>query len=140
MFQFADNSKIGMFLVMAGLASYSTGVIFLFDRGLMLLGNICFLFGISLLIGVMGALSFFTKRGKFKASVFFFSGLFLIVLRLAFIGGLLQLWGLFSLFYSFLPHLFEWILSIPGIGPFLKHNRLFNLLMSSLDNRKKANI
>jgi len=65
MFTFADNSKIGIFLVIAGLAFYMTGILFLFDRSFLLLGNLCFLTGIILLIGVIGALSFFTKRGKF---------------------------------------------------------------------------
>lgn len=140
MLNITDNSKIGIFLVLAGLASYFTGILFLFDRSLLLLGNICFFVGLNLLVGLLGTMSFFTKRGKFKGSCVFFIGFFVIVIKFAFIGALMQLYGLFILFYSFLPHLFEWIVSVPVIGPFLKHNRIFNYLMNSVDNRKKANI
>ena len=140
MFNITDNSKIGIFMVMAGLSSYSVGLLFFFDRSLLLLGNILFLVGIRMLIGFMGSVSFFVKRGKLKGSLFYFFGLFVIIIKFAFIGAILQLYGIFILFYSFFPHLFEWVLSVPLIGPFLKHNRFFNYLMNSIDNRKKANI
>lgn len=140
MFQIANGNKIGIFLLLAGLSSYSLGIILIFDRGLLLIGNICYIGGLISMIGTTGTVSFFTKRNKLRPSMFFFGGFFVLVMKMAFIGALLQIYGLFGHFYSFLPHLFEWFLSIPGIGPFLKHNRFFNMLMNTVDNRKKANI
>lgn len=140
MFSINDNNKIGIILVMAGISAYFLGLIFFFDRSLLLIGNLCFLIGIATLIGFFGAISFFTKKGKMKASLFFFLGFFVIIIRFSIIGCILQIYGLLSLFRSFIPHLFEWIMSVPGIGPALKHNRFFNKLYRFLDDRAKPKI
>lgn len=89
MFGFSDNNKIGFFLVIAGVTSYLFGIILLFDRSLLLLGNICFIFGLITLLGVLGTISFFTKKGKAKSAMFFFIGFFLLIIKFGLIGGIL---------------------------------------------------
>lgn len=89
MFGFSDNNKIGLFLVLAGVSAYSFGVILLFDRSLLLLGNLCFIMGLISLVGVFGTVSFFTKKGKAKAAMFFFLGFFVLILKFSMIGGAL---------------------------------------------------
>lgn len=89
MFGFSDNNKIGFFLVFAGVSAYLFGIIFLFDRSLLLLGNVCFIMGLISLLGVIGTVSFFTKKGKAKAALFFFLGFFVLILKFGLIGGLL---------------------------------------------------
>lgn len=119
MFSFTDNNKIGLFLVLAGISAYIFGIILFFDRSLLLLGNVCFLMGLISLVGIFGTVSFFTKKGKLKASMIFFVGFFVLIIKFAIIGGLLQIYGLIGMFQSFFPHIFEWMMSLPGIGPFL---------------------
>ena len=89
MFGFSDNNKIGLFLVLAGVSAYSFGVILFFDRSLLLLGNLCFIMGLISLVGVLGTVSFFTKKGKARAALFFFLGFFVLILKFAMIGGIL---------------------------------------------------
>lgn len=88
MFGFTDNNKIGLFLVLAGVSTYLFGIILIFDRSLLLLGNLCFLMGLISLIGVFGTISFFTRKGKAKSAMIFFIGFFLLVLKFGIIGGL----------------------------------------------------
>lgn len=122
---FNDNNKIGMFLVLSGVCSYFLGLILLFDRSLLLIGNICFVIGIFVLVGLWGGFTFFTSRGKLIGSFYFLIGFLVIMMKWSFIGGLIQLFGLYVMFKSFLPFLFEYLMSLPIIGPFLsKLNRI----------------
>ena len=88
MFNFSDSNKIGIMLVIAGIVLYMMGLMFFFDRSLLLLGNILFLSGITTLVGVVGAMSFFTKRGKLRGSLFFFFGFFVLVMGFSILGSL----------------------------------------------------
>ena len=116
---FSDNNKIGMFLVTAGVCSFMTGIFFFFERSLLLLGDICFIVGICILLGVKGSLGFFMKKSKLIPSMIYLFGFFFLVMRWAFVGAIVQLYALFSMFKSFLPFIFEYLMSLPVIGPFL---------------------
>lgn len=89
MFDISENSKLGFFLVLAGISSYCLAIILLFDRSLLMIANICFLFGMGLLIGLMGMIKFFLSPRKIKASFIFFLGFLIILLKFALIGGIL---------------------------------------------------
>ena len=115
----SDNNKIGMFLVTAGMCCYTTGLFFFFERALLLLGSICFITGIFTLLGLAGSIKFFTKKGKLAATLIYMLGFVMLVMRWAFFGAVVQLYGLFCLFRSFLPYVFEYLMSVPVIGPFL---------------------
>jgi len=116
---FSDNNKIGMFLVLAGVCSYFLGCLMLFDRSLLLLGNLCFVAGIFVLTGAYSGVLFFTGKGKLVGSLYFLAGFIIIIARWSFVGGLVQLFGLYGMFKSFLPFLFDYLMSVPVIGPFL---------------------
>jgi hypothetical protein len=59
-------------------------------------------------------------EGKIKGSIVFFLGFCLVLfVRLTFIGFLLQLWGLFLLFKSFLPFIYDSASKLPVIGKYL---------------------
>ena len=116
---FSDSNKIGMFLVLTGLSSYLLGLLLLFDRSLLLIGNLCFIVGIFVLVGLLGGLTFFTSKGKLAGSVYFFIGFTAITFKWAFVGALVQLIGLYGMFRSFLPFLFEYLMGVPVLGPFL---------------------
>lgn len=116
---FSDNNKIGMFLVMSGVCSYFLGLLFFFDRSLLLLGNLCFVVGIFVLIGLYSGFMFFTNKNKILGTIYFMIGFLVIIMKWPFIGSLVQLFGLYNMFKSFLPFLFDYLVSVPVIGPFL---------------------
>ena len=70
----SENSKVGIGLVITGITLYVMGFVFLCDRTLLLLGNLCFLSGLFSLIGFIGTFSFFLKKGKAFGSLIFFIG------------------------------------------------------------------
>ena len=89
MFNVSDNGKIGIFLVLLGISCFFFGVLMLFDRSLLMIGNLCFIIGLILLIGLIGTIKFFTKKSKRKPSGIFLSGFILILFKLSLIGGIL---------------------------------------------------
>ena len=102
------------------MAFYLLGIIFLFDRAILIIANILFIIGMVQMIGFGGTVAFFTKPRNIKKSVVFFIGLFIMaVLRWAFVGAIVQLYSLFLLFKGFMPILWEWIFNIPGVGPWV---------------------
>ncbi len=89
--------------------------------------------GLYFMVGFLGTIKFFILKkyqnwnmfiyyfalGKIKGTCFYFVGFVVIlVFKFTLIGFLLQLYGLFSLFKSFFPLLFESLCSIPIIGPY----------------------
>ncbi len=119
MFNYSDTNKIGLGLVFVGVVCYLFALLLFFDRSLSIMANLCFIAGIYCLIGLTQTIGFFTKKGKMKGSLFYFMGFFVIVFGIAIVGIPLQLYGLFLMFRSFLPYLFEWTMSMPVLGPAL---------------------
>ncbi|KEP61236.1 UNVERIFIED_CONTAM: Got1 family protein [Hammondia hammondi] len=120
-----DNQKIGVAFCCLGLCLGGVGIFLFLDRALLTLGNVAFLFGLVLLLGVRKTLAFFFLRPeKRRASLTFITGVVLIALGYSLFGLPLQLYGLFQLFSSFLPQVLSaarlspigsWILQLPGI-------------------------
>lgn len=124
--------EIGMGFLMASVAMFMLGILFLFDRALIVLGNLSFMVGLVMLIGAKSTLGFFIKKGeaqfnaigKLKGSALFFSGfLVILLLRWTLVGFLLQLYGLFLLFKSFLPFVYDSATKMPVIGRYLSIER-----------------
>ena len=133
MITFSDTNKIGFGLLSISCVCYASAIIFLFDRSLALLANITFFVGLYFLIGLLKMISFFCDKQKLKGSMFFFGGFLVIFIHLSLIGICLQLIGLFLIFKSFFPFLFEWMMSLPGIGTWLSWvNREQSTLWKSL--------
>ncbi|CAD8149431.1 unnamed protein product [Paramecium octaurelia] len=101
------------------------GIMFFLDRALIVMGNLSFLIGLCLLIGIKSTLHFFLKKGKLKGSIFFFLGFFVtIIFKLTIIGFPLQIYGLFQMFKSFLPFLYDSATKFPVIGRYLRNPQL----------------
>ncbi|KAK3247751.1 hypothetical protein CYMTET_42760 [Cymbomonas tetramitiformis] len=94
-----DKTKIGIGLTFFGILFTGLGVVFFFDQGLLSLGNLLFLAGVTLTIGTQRTVNFFLKRRKnFKGSAFFFGGLFLVLYGWAMVGMILESYGFVLLF------------------------------------------
>lgn len=88
---FADSVFTGAFFLLFGL-------ILLFDRALLAMGNILFLIGITLLLGPSRTFLFFARRQKWRGSLAFWAGILLILMRWTFSGFLVECVGIFYLF------------------------------------------
>lgn len=119
----SDGTKIGVGLTGLGVFFFGLGVVMLLDSVLLTMGNILFIAGIVMIMGLHRSMKFFYSRRR--ASLFFFLGVLLVLMKWCFFGLIIQGFGMLNLFRNFIPLLLKVLGSIPFIGPF------FNLLSSS---------
>ncbi|KAI9681505.1 MAG: Golgi Transport [Caeruleum heppii] len=103
--------KGGFFLI--------AGVILLFDRAMLAMGNILFILGLTLIIGPQKTLLFFARRQKLKGTAAFMVGILLILFRWPLVGFLIELYGIFVLFGDFLGTIGGFARNVPVVGPYL---------------------
>ncbi|EEF40583.1 Vesicle transport protein GOT1B, putative [Ricinus communis] len=97
-FEMNDRKKIGLGLTGFGIFFSFLGIIFFFDKGLLAMGNILFVSGLSLTIGMKSTMQFFMKRQNFKGTISFGAGFFFIVIGWPIIGMILEAYGFIVLF------------------------------------------
>ncbi|KAG5460086.1 MAG: hypothetical protein BJ554DRAFT_7911 [Olpidium bornovanus] len=74
------------------------GVLLLFDGGLLAIGNVLFLAGLTLVIGASKTAAFFARRTKIRGTVCFFFGIALVFMKRPALGMLLESFGFVNLF------------------------------------------
>lgn len=131
-----DNQKIGIGLCVIGCVCISMGIMFLFERTLLSLGNLSFMVGLTFLLGVQKTFRFFFRREKKIASSTFFAGFLLVVFGWAFIGTLVELYGFWKLFSAFIPNVIHSMKMIPGVGTVLSLPPLSYLVNKAYDQRR----
>lgn len=87
----------------------------------LVLTQILFLIGITLLIGPQKTLAFFARRQKIRGSIAFGLGIFLILIKRPFIGFAIEMVGILALFGDFFAVIVAFLRSMPVIGPVLSH-------------------
>ncbi|XP_044469322.1 vesicle transport protein GOT1-like [Mangifera indica] len=115
-FEMNDRKKIGLGLTGFGIFFSFLGIIFFFDKGLLAMGNILFLSGVSLSIGLKSTMQFFMKRQNFKGTISFGLGFFFVVIGWPVFGMILETYGFIVLFSGFWPTLAVFIQRIPFLG------------------------
>lgn len=120
-FEMDDRKKIGLGLTGFGIFFTILGVIFLFDKGLLAMGNILFLSGVALTIGPKSTLGFFMKPQNYKGTISFGVGFFFVVIGWPIIGMILESYGFIVLFSGFWPTLAVFLQRIPVLGWVLQH-------------------
>ncbi|GFY90360.1 Got1/Sft2-like vescicle transport protein family [Actinidia rufa] len=80
------------------------------------MGNILFLSGVTLTIGVKSTLQFFMKRQNFKGSVSFGVGFFFVLIGWPMIGMIVETYGFIVLFSGFWPTLAVFLQRLPIVG------------------------
>jgi len=83
------------------------------------MGNILFLIGLTIIIGPQKTLAFFARKQKLKGTAAFFLGLFLILMRWALVGFMVELYGIFILFGDFLGTILGFGRNVPVVGPWI---------------------
>eukprot|EP01013_Petalomonas_cantuscygni_P030068 TRINITY_DN55994_c0_g1_i1.p2 TRINITY_DN55994_c0_g1~~TRINITY_DN55994_c0_g1_i1.p2 ORF type:complete len:142 (-),score=13.31 TRINITY_DN55994_c0_g1_i1:70-495(-) len=115
----SDNQRIGVGLCMLGILSVTLGVLLFFDSVLLSIGDLLFLSGIPLIVGVNKTKNLFFQRSRWKGSVTFFTGVTLVLCRWAFLGFVVQVFGFVNLFGDFFPLLLRFARTMPGLGTLL---------------------
>ncbi|XP_067323160.1 vesicle transport protein GOT1A isoform X2 [Anolis sagrei] len=92
------------------------------DSVLLAFGNILFLSGLAVIIGLRRTFGFFFQKPKLKGTSFFLGGIIIVLLRWPVLGMLLEIYGFINLFRSFFPIAFGFLGTLVNI-PFL--NTLF---------------
>ncbi|XP_037592511.1 vesicle transport protein GOT1A-like [Cebus imitator] len=87
----AGVTGFGIFFILFGTLLY-------FDSVLLAFGNLLFLTGLSLIIGLKKTFWFFFQRHKLKGTSFFLGGVVIVLLRWPLLGMFLEIYGFFSLF------------------------------------------
>jgi hypothetical protein len=93
--------------------------IVVFHAGLIALGNIMFLVGIPLTIGVPDTIKFFAMRKRRVGSVSFLGGTFLILIGWTLVGLIVQGYGFWRLFATFIPTVLQYARKVPYLSTFL---------------------
>lgn len=116
MLQLTDMQKIGLGLTGFGVFFFFMGVILLLDRSLLAMGNVLFISGLTMLIGVTSTYRFFFQAHKIKSSTLFFLGIFLVLLGYTLTGMILEGYGFFTLFRGFIPTVINFLRRLPVIS------------------------
>lgn len=125
----SDNTKIGTGLLFLGCVFLVLGILFLFDSALLALGDVLFLTGLTMTIGVSRTIRFFTRKDRLRGIIAFFGGIFLVMCRWGMVGMILQLYGIVYLFGQFLPIAAQSLQNAPVIGSIFRSpavDRFFN--------------
>jgi len=113
---FSDNTKIGSGLLFLGCVFLFLGCIFLFDSAMLALGDILFLSGLVMTIGISRTIRFFSRPERMRGIISFFGGVFLVMFRWPIIGMICQLYGLVYLFGQFFPIAAQSMKDVPVVG------------------------
>lgn len=84
------------------------------------LGQILFLLGLTLIIGLQKSVLFFARRQKLKGTMAFAIGIILILLRWPLVGFMIELYGIFVLFGDFFAYVGSFAGNIPVFGPYIQ--------------------
>jgi len=114
-----DYRKIGIGLTVGGFLFTILGILLFFDKGLLGLGNILFLSGVVLIIGMKKTSRFFFQRRKAKGTACFMFGIFLVFYGWSFFGILIEGFGFLNLFGDFFPVALGFLRQMPIIGNIL---------------------
>mmetsp|Transcript_7401 Transcript_7401/g.19755 ORF Transcript_7401/g.19755 Transcript_7401/m.19755 type:complete len:151 (+) Transcript_7401:178-630(+) len=108
-----DQRKIGLGLTAFGILFTVLGMLMLFDRGLIAMGNLLFLAGLSTTIGFRSTVAFFTKKKNRKGSAFYMGGCVLVIWGWTVIGLILEAYGFWLLFCEFIPTALQFFRRVP---------------------------
>ncbi|XP_017062296.1 vesicle transport protein GOT1B [Drosophila ficusphila] len=114
-----DLQKIGIGLAGFGISFLFLGMLLLFDKGLLAIGNILFISGLGCVTGVERTFRFFFQRHKVKGTTAFLGGIVIVLLGFPIIGMIIESYGFFALFSGFFPVAINFLGRVPVLGSLL---------------------
>lgn len=112
-------TEIGIGLTSFGCGFTALGVVFFFDRGLLAMGNLMFLSGVTLTIGPRQTVKFFGRPRNQRGAFCFLFGLALVLYGWPFVGLCVEGYGFVALFSAFFPTVLIFLKRVPVLGTFL---------------------
>ncbi|XP_065647848.1 vesicle transport protein GOT1B isoform X3 [Hydra vulgaris] len=119
MLPISDYQKIGIGVTGFGMLFLFLGMMLFFDRGLLAIGNILFISGLALVIGLERTFRFFFQKTKLKGSGFFLGGILVVLLGWPVVGMVVEIYGFILLFKGFFPVVINFLRRVPVIGNIL---------------------
>eukprot|EP00761_Pharyngomonas_kirbyi_P002197 gb/GECH01002201.1/.p1 GENE.gb/GECH01002201.1/~~gb/GECH01002201.1/.p1 ORF type:complete len:144 (+),score=27.76 gb/GECH01002201.1/:1-432(+) len=133
-----DWIKIGFGLTAFGMFFIFLGVILLFDAGFIALGNLLFLSGVPMAIGLRSTFNFFFQKQKWKGTTLFFIGIIIVLINWPIIGLILESFGFVNLFGDFFPIAIRFARQLPIIGNILNAYPIGTLLDRFMDSGEES--
>lgn len=128
MFEITDTQKIGVGLAGFGISFLFLGVLLLFDKGLLAIGNLLFISGLACVIGPWRTLNFFFQRHKLRGSISFLGGIIVVLMGWPIVGMIIETYGFILLFSGFLPVAINFLRRVPVLGTILNMPGLSRIL------------
>lgn len=125
MFDVSESQKFGVGFCAFGASFLLLGILLFFDRGLLAIGNLFFVFGLSLAIGLTRTWRFFRSADNLWGTVLFFGGIGVILTGWTVLGTVVEVAGFSLVFGSHIPTAVNFlrcvpvastILSLPGLS------------------------
>ena len=111
------NIELGTIIICISACLYGLGILMFFDRAFLMLGNIIFVCGLFIFVGISETFMFFAR--KIKGSLALIIGLIFIIIKWKFIGAVCQLYGIYQFFKSYALQFLSYFEWIPFIGPYI---------------------
>merc|ERR1711872_687249 len=111
-----DAQKLGVGLGSFGLFFLMLGVLLLFDKGLLAIGNLFCLSGLVCVMGWDKSKAFFMNTERKLACLAFFSGIGVLLLGYPIIGMIIEMYGAVKLFGGFFNLAISFLRQVPVIG------------------------
>ncbi|XP_055335519.1 vesicle transport protein GOT1B-like [Paramacrobiotus metropolitanus] len=138
MIQVTDFQKIGIGLAGFGVTFIFLGILLFFDKGLLAIGNILFVVGLTFVIGIERTVRFFFQFQKIKGTVAFLGGIAVVLFGYPKIGMVIESYGFVSLFSGFFPVALSFIRRLPVIGTFLNMPGISRIVSKYADDSRTA--
>ena len=103
MVEISDQQKLGVGLGGFGMFFLLLGVLMLFDKGLLAIGNLFCIAGFVLCVGFERTGRFFGQVERLKGTACFLGGIFVLLLGWPVVGIILEVYGFVALFGGFMP-------------------------------------
>ena len=101
--EISDQQKLGVGLGGFGVFFLLLGILMLFDKGLLAIGNLFCIAGFVLCVGFERTGRFFGQVERLKGTACFLGGIFILLLGWPVVGIVLEVYGFVALFGGFMP-------------------------------------
>jgi len=117
--EITDQQKLGVGLGGFGVFFLFLGVLLLFDKGLLAIGNLFCIAGFILCIGIERTTRFFAQPERLKGTCCFFGGIAVVLLGWPVIGMVVEAYGFVTLFGGFMPMAINFLRCVPVVSTLL---------------------